>query len=65
MNTSTEYAHVAALIVEEIPVNADSKGLVAIFPVDDLYWIHTKEKTVVSEFVLELAGHKLKTRQFL
>jgi len=50
--TSAAYAHaVAELIVETVSVNAHSEGLVAILPVDDLYWIHTKEKAVVSEFV--------------
>tara|TARA_Y100000782_G_scaffold93220_1_gene103003 strand:+ start:1474 stop:1821 length:348 start_codon:yes stop_codon:yes gene_type:complete len=49
--TSTKYAQlIAELIVETVSVNADSEGLVAIIPVDDLYWIHTKEKVLDNEF---------------
>ncbi len=50
--TATEYAQaVAELIVETVSVNANSEGLVAILPVDNLYWIHTKEQAAVSEFI--------------
>jgi nitrogen regulatory protein P-II 1 len=49
--TSAECAHaIANLIVETVSVNADSEGLVAILPVDALYWIHTKEKASATEF---------------
>ena len=52
--TSAEYAQlIAELIVETASVNADSEGLVAILPVDDLYWIHTKEKAMNNEFVFK------------
>jgi nitrogen regulatory protein P-II 1 len=52
--TSAKYANgIAELIVETVSVNADSEGLVAILPVDDLYWIHSKEKACINEFVFK------------
>lgn len=49
--TSSEYAQsIAELIVNTVSVNADSEGLVAIIPVEGLYWIHTKQKVSDTEF---------------
>lgn len=49
--TSAECAHsIAEFIIETVSVNADSEGLVAILPVEELYWIHTKEKVTDNEF---------------
>jgi hypothetical protein len=31
-------------------VNADSEGLVAILPVNELYWIHSNAKVKAEEF---------------
>jgi nitrogen regulatory protein P-II 1 len=49
--TSSVYAPtIAELIVDTVSVNADSEGLVAILPVDELYWIHSKTKVKAEEF---------------
>lgn len=42
--TRTENAHaVAQVIIDAAHVNTDNEGLVSISPIDEVYWINTKQ----------------------
>jgi len=50
--TNSEYAtQIAKLIVEAAQVDVDSEGLVAVQPVEQLYWIHDKVAAKSRDFI--------------
>jgi len=60
--TSDEHAaNVAKLIMDASYDNAKDEGLVSITPVEQLFWIHTKQAVQEDEFKMIVPENNMKT----